>query len=214
MWLILLLAPALTLTIRGVLKRGCAVNTCAALPVLCLIFLMESNFTDSVEKTDLAEYGVWNVVFWCRCRASEKARFVHGVSKENLVPFKYLLESLFYSVRRSQKPFSRKTVFSFWRCCLAKPKDFLFPARLTLREKVGVFNLAKCRFDPRCYLFTLPASYCGKNFSGLLSRPVFCGKNSGCLTGLLPSIYDLAHCCTLPVLLCGKYSTGFLPGPS
>ena len=101
---------------------------------------------------------------------------------------------------------------------LMKTKTF-FPARLTLRENVGVFYLAKCRFDPRCYLFYPARLTLRETLSGSPSRPVLLREKLGLsawlsafsLTTLsivvpCPSYFagKISGFSSRPVLLCGK----------
>ena len=95
-----------------------------------------------------------------------------------------------------------------------KTKTF-FPARLTLRENVGVFYLAKCRFDPRCYLFYPARLTLREKLSGSLSRPVFLREKLGLFDWLIAfPLTTLSLSYPARLTLREKIIQGFLPGPS
>ena len=82
------------------------------------------------------------------------------------------MESLFYSVRLLKGRFHVKPFF------LMHTQEILFPARLTCGKNSGCLTWLRAVSIHVVAFLPCPPRFAGKN-SGLLSRPVFCGKKLG-----------------------------------
>ena len=96
---------------------------------------------------------------------------------KKLVPFKMFLGISFLLCPASQRPFSRQTVFSL-AVLLMHTQKICSPPVLLCGKKSGCLTWLSAVSIHVVAFLPCPPRFAGKN-SGLLSRPVFCGKKLG-----------------------------------